>query len=336
MEKLWAEQVAADEFILCCIPFFTYGMALGDRVRTALEGDKQHVIIARVQASGRLVYRCWFGDVDPAVKDDARVEAERVCRQERWWFEWSSTNLLAVDLPSVAYRDRFDDVFHSVQKFGVAVEDGTREYDDEDFGPPESGSPGVIPPSSPPGTIINQEMISPTTTEETPSGSGANTTQAAPPGTERVRISFKLIQDNEPPALKEVERVWAHPGEAEGEYIIDNIPFYAREATIDDVVSVRREADRLWFDQIIRPSKNSLIQVTFRDSRHHEAVETHLAALGCIMEYDESDGVLAVSIPETVDLSRVQSYLRNEANLGDIVYEEPILRRRHPAPQSVN
>jgi hypothetical protein len=39
-EQLWASQVAEDEFILCCIPFFTYGMALGDRATAPLDPDR--------------------------------------------------------------------------------------------------------------------------------------------------------------------------------------------------------------------------------------------------------------------------------------------------------
>jgi len=124
MEQMWAEKVDADEFILCCIPFFTYGLALGDRVKTGLEGASEFVILERITASGHLVYRCWFGDIESPRKHDLRLEAVLTCEREGWSFEWYSDNLLAIDLPSEAEKDRFDRAFRPLYEKEVIFEQG--------------------------------------------------------------------------------------------------------------------------------------------------------------------------------------------------------------------
>jgi hypothetical protein len=56
-EQLWARKVSEDRFELCCIPFFTYGMRLGDIVRTAPASGKQFMVQEVVQAGGRINVR---------------------------------------------------------------------------------------------------------------------------------------------------------------------------------------------------------------------------------------------------------------------------------------
>jgi hypothetical protein len=39
-EQIWARQIEKDVFEVCCIPFFAYGLALGDLVKTTIiDGD---------------------------------------------------------------------------------------------------------------------------------------------------------------------------------------------------------------------------------------------------------------------------------------------------------
>lgn len=124
MEQLWAQQMDRDEFVLCCIPFFTYGLALGDRVKTSPRGGREYVISERLHSSGRITYRCWFGDLAPATRDKARLDAVVLCQREGWLFEWSSTNLLAVDIPSALQQSRFATAFAPLLAQGVTYERG--------------------------------------------------------------------------------------------------------------------------------------------------------------------------------------------------------------------
>lgn len=88
-EQLWANQVDDKKFVLCCIPFFAYNLALGDEVET----DKNYIVQSVVRASGQYTLRIWFGNsIGNEVKDEvlSYLEAMDVL------CEWSSANLLAV------------------------------------------------------------------------------------------------------------------------------------------------------------------------------------------------------------------------------------------------
>jgi hypothetical protein len=145
--------------------------------------------------------------------------------------------------------------------------------------------------------------------------------------TERVKIFFQMQQDEDgyPPIT--VESVWAKPAPTSGEYVLENIPFFFREATFEDTVKVREENGQLWFDGLANHSSNSLVRIVFHDRECEPRIEQELAKLGCEVEYFEQYNLLAVSIPGDIKLSDVQAYLASEADAGTIGYEEPILRQ---------
>jgi len=93
-EQLWARQLTGDRFIVCCVPFFVYDIALGDEVRTAPADGKPYVVCEVTKPSGRYVFRAWFGET---------VDASNRDRVVRWLvnsgciLEWSSKNLMAID-----------------------------------------------------------------------------------------------------------------------------------------------------------------------------------------------------------------------------------------------
>ena len=121
-EQLWVKKLDEYEFELCCIPFFTYGMALGDRVSTGPKGDKKYVIQSVVSKSGHLVYRVWFGDVEK--KKEVVESVESFVRSMNWLFEWNSENLLAVDLPSNQCQQEFIAFLETQKHQKIIVESG--------------------------------------------------------------------------------------------------------------------------------------------------------------------------------------------------------------------
>jgi hypothetical protein len=88
-EQLWWTKLTDVRFVLCCIPFFVYDLALGDEV----EIDGQRNILS-VKPSGQRTFRIWFGGVDREVKA-AALEAIRAHLPS---LEWSSDNLLAISV----------------------------------------------------------------------------------------------------------------------------------------------------------------------------------------------------------------------------------------------
>jgi hypothetical protein len=90
-EQLWGKQVAPNKFILCCIPFFVYGISLGDE----LETDNNFVLHRVVRQGGQATFRVWFGEQDVATRDAIVHEIEDM----RPLMEWSSDHLLALSVP---------------------------------------------------------------------------------------------------------------------------------------------------------------------------------------------------------------------------------------------
>ena len=142
-----------------------------------------------------------------------------------------------------------------------------------------------------------------------------------------VKIHFRLVQDEDSYPPVAVESVWAEPAVEPGEYVIDNVPFFAQNATIGDTVRVREEGGLRWFESMVRRSRNSLIRIAFFDRTRVEGVSQHLVSLGCSVEYSKDYNLVAVNIPDGVELTDVQAYLQAEANAGMLDFEEPILRQ---------
>lgn len=145
--------------------------------------------------------------------------------------------------------------------------------------------------------------------------------------TDQVKVFFHLKQDEDGYPEVAAESVWAKPTEHADEYIVDNIPFFIREATIGDTLKAFKEEGVLWFDSLLRGSGNSLIRVVFFKNSSKERVNEKLSEMGCSTEYSKDHNLLAVNIPAEVNLSDVQTYLQSESDLGKIDFEEPILRQ---------
>jgi hypothetical protein len=142
-----------------------------------------------------------------------------------------------------------------------------------------------------------------------------------------VKINFRLQKDEDGYPDVSVESVWARSGVGIGEYILDNIPFFVRVATIGDAVAAYEENGQLWFDRVTARSSNSLLRVIFFDRDCKPRIARELASAGCEVEFFDAYNLLAISIPANVNLSEIQAYLKRQVAAGFIDYEEPILRQ---------
>jgi hypothetical protein len=91
-EQLWVKRVAERRFIMRSVPFFTYGIALGDEVST----DETLTIDGVVDRSGHRVVRV-------AVESDHakrfHQEFHPFLDQERLVHEWRGLGFVAIDVP---------------------------------------------------------------------------------------------------------------------------------------------------------------------------------------------------------------------------------------------
>ncbi|MES2037259.1 MAG: DUF4265 domain-containing protein [Pseudomonadota bacterium] len=91
-EQLWAKQIGTHKFVICCIPFFTCDMDLGDEVETT----NDYVFNRVLRPSGYKTHRIWFGNSLDADTDEVAQTLQNLGAER----EWSSRNLLAVSAAS--------------------------------------------------------------------------------------------------------------------------------------------------------------------------------------------------------------------------------------------
>lgn len=110
-EQLWGQKTAPHRFILCCIPFFVYDVALGDEVETDVDFVLQRV----VHHAGQITFRVWFGGQDIATREALMREIEAMKPLK----EWSSENLLALSLSGEAEAQRIADYLQAREEQGL-------------------------------------------------------------------------------------------------------------------------------------------------------------------------------------------------------------------------
>lgn len=145
-----------------------------------------------------------------------------------------------------------------------------------------------------------------------------------------VKIIVPLEQDEDgyPPAGS--ERLWAIRA-GEGRYQIDNIPFFARDLALGDIVSAVPEegADEgiLRYHQVLEPSGHSTFRILVNDESQVPEVCGLLEQLGCGTERSHLPRLVAIDIPPEVSLSAVRDALAQGVSQERWEYEEACLER---------
>jgi Domain of unknown function (DUF4265) len=145
--------------------------------------------------------------------------------------------------------------------------------------------------------------------------------------TSSVKVQFRLQADEDDYPPVAVESVWATPVAERNELVIDNIPFFVKDATVGDRICVSIDSDGVaWFAGVVKRSGHSLLRVVFFDLSIGDAVASTLRQLGCSFEWFRERNLLAVDVPPQASLDEVQRYLASTAERGVIDYEEALLR----------
>lgn len=106
-EQLWLREL--DEgggYEVCCIPFYAYGLALGDVVRRS-GADTVDSLISK---SGRRALRVFFAEPRPSV--DSRSVLRGAVESAGLLSEWNGDRHVAIDVPDISVMQP---VFDSVQ-----------------------------------------------------------------------------------------------------------------------------------------------------------------------------------------------------------------------------
>ncbi|HSZ34493.1 MAG TPA: DUF4265 domain-containing protein [Puia sp.] len=120
-----------------------------------------------------------------------------------------------------------------------------------------------------------------------------------------------------------IESVWATK---EGDnYRINNIPFFATNIALNDLVSVEKDGNGLYFDQIIEPSGHNTIQMIIFDKTEVMRVGNELELFGCTWEGSHINTLIAIDIPKEILYSNVKKYLDAREKNGRWSYKEACL-----------
>lgn len=121
----------------------------------------------------------------------------------------------------------------------------------------------------------------------------------------------------------EVESVWATK---EGDfYRINNIPFFAANISLNDLVKVEEDNGDLYFEDLVEASGHSVVQIVFFKESEIKRVVEFLEGLGCTWEGSYIKTLISVDIPSGVDYSVVKSYLDREEDNEQLSYKEACL-----------
>jgi hypothetical protein len=138
----------------------------------------------------------------------------------------------------------------------------------------------------------------------------------------REKLIFRLKRDEDGYPPVDYEGVWMDRVD-ERSGVVDNIPFFSRDASLGDTVEFERVGDELRYVATIKRSGNSLIRVVYYDADPAALlglIEEH----GCETELDTTHRLIAVSVPPG-KLSQVQAFLAGREAEGYLGYEEAIL-----------
>jgi hypothetical protein len=144
----------------------------------------------------------------------------------------------------------------------------------------------------------------------------------------QAKVSFRLERDDDGYPPFDIEGVWAERAEG-GKFVLDNIPFFARQATLGDLVDVVYEDDEPFYEATVVVSENSLIRVVFFDEHEPAELRADLAEMGCSTELFERGSLrlIAVNVPASVPIADVRALLDRGCEEGAWDYEEAILRQ---------
>ena len=109
-------------------------------------------------------------------------------------------------------------------------------------------------------------------------------------------------------------------------YKIDNIPFYVRGISCDDVVSADNDDGKLHFNSLIQPSLSSVLRVIVFKESLVPVIREDLKKLGCDTELSHIPTLIAVNVPPSANYDEVTDFLDQGESKEDWEYEVASLR----------
>jgi Domain of unknown function (DUF4265) len=141
------------------------------------------------------------------------------------------------------------------------------------------------------------------------------------------KVMFHLERDENGYPPDDWESLWAY--EVGGDlFRIDNIPFFVRGISSEDVVAVERAGDELHFKSLVRPSANSVFRIYASNPTDVQPLRDALGNLQVESELSHIPELVAVEVPGTVAIEPILKLLMTGVNEGRWEIQEGTLRHK--------
>lgn len=102
----------------------------------------------------------------------------------------------------------------------------------------------------------------------------------------------------------QVESLWAT---RQGDYCrVDNLPFFASNIALGDLVSIEKDEGELHFDTLVQASGHSTVQMIIFNKNEVLQVGGELEKLGCTWEGSHLKKLISIDVPKDIDYSIVK------------------------------
>ena len=113
------------------------------------------------------------------------------------------------------------------------------------------------------------------------------------------------------------------------EYQIKNIPFFAPNLAYNDIISVENDEWELYFEDLIRASEHSTIQIVFFNFESIKDVTNEIEKMDCSWEGIDDQHIIAVDVPENLDYKKIREYLDKQFEDKVLDYKEACISETH-------
>ena len=118
--------------------------------------------------------------------------------------------------------------------------------------------------------------------------------------------------------------MWALP-KGKGLFQVDNIPFFATDIALGDIVSATEEEGAFRFQEVVQPSGHSTLRVAISQAADVPAVRALFEQKGCSVEQSHLPRLIAVDVPSSVPLESLRPLLEAGRKQDRWDYEEACL-----------
>lgn len=125
------------------------------------------------------------------------------------------------------------------------------------------------------------------------------------------------------------ESMWAYIDN--GRYKIDNIPFYVKNFSWGDIVTVQEIEGELYIHQLVEESGHSTVSVLLPTAMMVDKVRAWFKRMGCDTELSNMKNLIAVDIPASIDYTPIKHKLEEGQQLEQWEYQEACISHKHRA-----